>query len=88
MTTRLNARIDDELAEKLDRLRRRTRMSITEIVRASIELYYERHRAQEAADARLILEEAGFVGCADGDADLSTTYKERLDDSLSGKAGP
>jgi predicted transcriptional regulator len=87
MSTRLNARIDPELADKIDRLRRRTNMSITDIVRASIELYYERFRAQEAADAHRILVDAGFVGCGEAEPDLSTSYKDRLADSLSGKAG-
>lgn len=86
MTNRLNARIDDELAAKLEHLRRRTKKSVTEIVRASIELYYERFREREESAAR-ILHGSGFVGCGEGDPDLSSTYKERLGDSLAHKTG-
>jgi hypothetical protein len=86
MTHRLNARIDDELAAKLERLRRRTNKSITEVVRASIELYYERFE-EGAQSAAHILDGAGFVGCGDADPDLSTTYKDRLGETLAGKMG-
>lgn len=84
---RLNARIDDALAEKIERLRRRTKMSITDIVRASIELYYERFQEREAGGAARILADAGFIGCAEAEPDLAATYKEKLQTSLSSKAG-
>lgn len=87
MTTRLNARIDEELAEKIEILRRRTNMGITDIVRASIELYYERFREQQRSDARRIFEAAGFIGCAEAEPDLSASYKARLSESLSDKLG-
>jgi hypothetical protein len=87
MTMRLNARIDDQLAEKIERLRRRTNMSITDIVRASIELYYERFHDRDGGGAQRALEDAGFIGCAEADPDLSSTYKERLRESLATKAG-
>jgi predicted transcriptional regulator len=86
MTYRLNARLDDELAAKLERLQRRTNKSVTEVVRASIELYYERFEEASQGAAR-ILDEAGFVGCGDADADLSTTYKDRFDKTLAAKTG-
>lgn len=86
MTTRLNARIDEELAAKLEHLRRRTNRSTTEIVRASIELYYERVREAEQSSER-ILRETGFVGCAEAEPDLSATYKTHLEESLSSKSG-
>jgi predicted transcriptional regulator len=86
MTHRLNARIDDELAAKLEHIRRRTNQSITEVVRASIELYYERFRENSARTAQ-ILRETGFTGCGEGDEDLSTTYKQHLSEALSNKTG-
>ncbi|RLB54362.1 MAG: CopG family transcriptional regulator [Deltaproteobacteria bacterium] len=85
MTNRLNARIDDELAAKLEYLTRRTRQSVTEIVRDSIELYYKRFQAEGAGDVSRIMEEAGFIGCGEDDPDLSTSYKDRLRDSLEEK---
>lgn len=86
MTHRLNARIDDDLAAKLEHLRRQTKQSVTEIVRASIEMYYERFR--ESGDvAYQVLDRAGFIGCGEGSPDLSTTYKEEFGESLAHKVG-
>jgi predicted transcriptional regulator len=88
MTSRLNARIDDALMKKLEHLRRRTKLSLTDIVKASIELYYERFEQEdESHDAARILSDAGFIACADGAEDLSSTYKEALSESLGQKSG-
>ena len=81
MAKRLNARITDGLAEKVEFLRRRTKLSVTEILKESIQLYYERVRSQPAGTIE-ILNKSGFVGCADGDESLSETYKEDLARSL------
>lgn len=86
MTNRLNARLDDDLAMKLEELCRQTDKSITEVVRASIELYYERFQAQQRGAARGF-EESGFIGCGDGPDHLSDTYKSNLNESLSHKTG-
>jgi predicted transcriptional regulator len=78
MTERINARLEPELAKKLAYLRRRTGKSTTEIVRESLESYYERvRRACEPASAL-----ADFIGSAEGPADLSETYKAELSQSL------
>lgn len=82
MTERLNARIDAELARKVKYLRARTRMSTTEVVKASIETYFEQVSRQERP-AELL---ADFVGSASGSPDLSKTYKRELNDSLGRKS--
>jgi len=84
MTHRINARIGEDLAAKIEHLRRHTNQSVTEIVRASVELYYERFRDKGQGAAR-ILEDSGFVACGDDSEDLSAHYKQRLHDSLSRK---
>lgn len=83
-STRINARLPDDVARKVAYLERRTKMSTTEVVVASIERYYAAIAEGEgtAADA---LAQAGFVGCASGPADLSTTYKAELARSLANK---
>jgi predicted transcriptional regulator len=86
MTNRLNARIDDELAAKLEFLRRKTKKSVTEILRESVELYYERFRAAEGSSSRA-LEAAGFVGCGEAAPDLSLNYKQQFAESLTRKTG-
>ncbi len=80
MATRLNARIDEGLARKVEALRRATKQTTTEVVRVAIERYYE----QVGTEARPYdaLARGGFIGCADGPADLSVTYKRELTRSL------
>ncbi|HKY34773.1 MAG TPA: ribbon-helix-helix protein, CopG family [Polyangiaceae bacterium] len=82
MTARLNARIDASLARKVAYLRARTRKSTTEVVKASIEAYYEKLRASEGAVGLL----ADFVGSGSADSGLSTRYKQLLSSSLGRKA--
>ena len=85
MEHRLNARLEADLARKLERLRRMTGKSVTAIVKAALEAYYDRlHDGKESA--REVLESCGFVGCADGGPNLSTGYKAALRDSLAKKA--
>ncbi|NET49534.1 MAG: ribbon-helix-helix protein, CopG family [Merismopedia sp. SIO2A8] len=88
MTRRLNARIDEELALKLDAITQRTGQNVTDVLRASIELYHQALESQESSGerARQALAESGFIGCGEDDADLSSEYKARLTDSLSRKA--
>jgi predicted transcriptional regulator len=81
-TVRINARVDAELAKKLDYLRARTGKSTTLIVREAIEAYYDALRMK--ADPAALL--ADFVSCAEGPADLSTQYKAELGRLLARKA--
>ncbi len=78
MTTRVNARIDQELAKKLDLLRRSTGKTTTEIVASSIEAYYR--AMTSSSDAAELL--AGFIGSGDAPAGLSEDYKSALRASL------
>jgi hypothetical protein len=84
-STRLNARLDAELSEKLEYLKDRTKLSVTEVVKRSIERYYDEVR-RGSADTHSLLMESGFIGCADGPADLSTEYKRELGALLRKKA--
>jgi hypothetical protein len=83
--TRINARLPPEVARKVAYLERRTNMTTTEVVLASIEAYYDAVAKEEAAPAD-VLARAGFVACAEGPADLSTSYKADLARSLRKKA--
>ena len=82
---RINARLPPEIARKLAYLRRRTGASTTEVVLASVERNFDAVSADEG-DAAAALREAGFVGCAEGPADLSGSYKSALTRSLGRKA--
>ena len=83
---RVNARLSPEVARKLAYLQRRTGKSASEVLVESI----ERHHAAVTTEDEgpTLLEQAGFVACADGPADLSTTYKDALSSSLGDKAPP
>ena len=81
---RINARLDGELAHKVAYLRAQTNKTTTEVVRESIERYYEAVE-RRGASAREIFARAGFIGCADGARDLSRRYKQLLLESLSKK---
>ncbi|MEL6183325.1 MAG: ribbon-helix-helix domain-containing protein [Myxococcota bacterium] len=80
--TRINARIDPELAEKIERIRAATNASTTEIVRAALEAYYARFESDQRLAPHAVFEAEGFIGCADGEAELSSRYKEALACSL------
>jgi hypothetical protein len=83
MSSRLNARIDPSLARKVATLRRATKQTTTEVVRTALERYFEAITREASPYERL--SESGFVGCADGPADLSATYKDQLARSLTTK---
>jgi predicted transcriptional regulator len=84
MAQRINARIDDELAEKLEQLSKLTGKSTSAIVKLALDAYYDRIH-MESAYPRQALLASGFVGCADGDPGLSTDYKDELKRSWSRK---
>jgi Ribbon-helix-helix protein, copG family len=74
---RINARLDDDTGRKLAYVERETGWSISEIVRRAIDAYYGSFKTVRA-DAASALRKSGFLGCADGPADLSVTYKGEL----------
>jgi len=78
---RINARLDDELVRKVELVRKRTRRSVSQIVKESLVRYCDQELDQ-GGDALSILKSAGFLGCADGPADLSAGYKAELSRSL------
>jgi len=74
---RVNARLDAGFEEKIEYLKAATGATLSDVVKASIEVYYEQVRRREVESARR-LTEAGFVGCGSGDPDLSERYKAEL----------
>jgi hypothetical protein len=78
MTRRINARLEPELARKVEALRKRTGQSTTDIVKASLEAYcITATRATKPAEGL-----ADLVACATGPRTLSTDYKRDLTRSL------
>lgn len=82
---RINVRLDDNLAYKLDYLVHAEGLNVSEVVKESINRYYDEIRAPQPA--RDVLERNGFIGCGEADAELSASYKETLTASLQAKHG-
>ena len=83
---RINARLDDERAEKLRQLQSLTRLSTSEIVKRAIDLLH-RQQAGRSRDKLDALLSSDFVGCATGPADLASQYKRYLRRDLKEKHG-
>lgn len=81
MSTRVNARLADDVSRKLAYLQAHTGKTATEIIHASIEAYFE--RLAGPAGPKSLLQD--FVGCGEAEADLSESYKSVLEASLSDK---
>jgi metal-responsive CopG/Arc/MetJ family transcriptional regulator len=95
---RINARLDDNVADKLDYLQRTTGLSLSDVVRESIEHYYTEVRDRTERDAAALDVLVGaFEGSDDSPTDLSADYKRYLwaddaapdtgDDERAGRTG-
>jgi hypothetical protein len=82
--SRINARLDKTLARKVSMVQKRTRRSLSLIVQESLTRYCDAELG-EGSEPLSILKSAGFIGCEDGPADLSTGYKKELTRSLGRK---
>jgi hypothetical protein len=83
-TVRINARLDDGSARKLGYLTDAMHASVTDVIKAAIDHYYGEVRARHRSGGAALLD-SGFVGCAEGDEDLSLRYKEHLAAGLAAK---
>lgn len=81
---RVNARIDETLARRLDAVARRTGKTSSQIIKESLARYCELVLEQAPNPAEAL---TGFIGSGRGPGDLSTTYKEQLSTSLARKHG-
>jgi predicted transcriptional regulator len=85
---RINARLDPELARKLEAVQQATGQTTTEVLRAAIARAYEEHVRDEGANVvRDAFARTGFVGCAEGPADLAEGAKRYLTEGLAAKSG-
>jgi predicted transcriptional regulator len=83
---RLNARLPEELARKLEALERATGQSTSDVVRSALERYFSEVCGQGHSSRDAILA-SGLVGCGEAEADLSATYKLRLSEGFGRKHG-
>lgn len=85
MSNRINARLDPELAARVDELRRQTGMTLTEIVEAALLAWTEQQATSASRPARAFAA-AGFIGCGKGPRNLARNAKQALAQSLKSKA--
>ncbi len=83
---RLNARLPEELAQKLESLERATGQSTSNVVRIALERYFT-EICGPGRSSREAIHRSGLVGCGEAEADLSATYKSRLQEGLGRKHG-
>ena len=83
--SRINARLDEPLARKVSLVCKRTHRSVSQVVKESLTRFCD-EQLREGGEPLALLKSAGFVGCADGPADLSSSYKKELTRSLGRKA--
>ncbi len=84
---RVNARIDRVAEEQLRYVTEHTQMNVTEALKASIALMYEKVSREEVRAVEL-LKRSGFIGMGDsGRSDGSTNYKALIAESLASKHG-
>ncbi len=82
---RINARLDEELTQKLKALQELTKSGTTQIVKRAIDLLYHTVIRSQAGGPAKALKKSGLIGCGSSDDDLSSRYKEILKESLESK---
>ncbi|MDO5693995.1 MAG: hypothetical protein Q4G70_16200 [Pseudomonadota bacterium] len=81
---RVNARFDAEAEQQVTYLAEVTGMGVSEVLRTSVQHYYDLVRAQRGGLKHL----GAFIGQADsGRSDVAGTYKVRLDEGWAAKHG-
>ena len=76
MSTQISARLDDELAARVERHRTKTGETI-ELVQAALEAY-----VRTDSRAWRAFEDAGFIGISKGPRTLARNWKQALTSSL------
>ena len=83
---RINARLDEQAEKQLAFIRSTTRQSVTEVIKRSLDLYYQELKGQEGVGTRKLMQ-SDFIGCAEGPEDLSVDYKRYLSQGWDEKYG-
>lgn len=77
VTMRINARLDPTRSHRVQEVRNVTHEKITEIIKHSIDLYYQKVLVERNMSCQKLLK-SRFIGCAEGDIALSENYKSIL----------
>ncbi|HMV38414.1 ribbon-helix-helix protein, CopG family [Plasticicumulans sp.] len=73
---RIQSRLDEAHARKLDEIRRMTGASISRVIEQALDLYHDRLVTGQPSTYQALLD-SGFIGCGpQGQTELSTEYKK------------
>lgn len=82
---RITVRIDDSYEQKIKVIQQRTQLNTTDVIKQAIDLMYEKAELSAKEKNQKLI--AMLAGTAKGPEDLSTTYKECLDQGWEEKHG-
>lgn len=82
---RVNARLDDSYEDKFAYLQQATHLCVSDIVRESVDRYYEAVKAEQARRARSLDALVGMVDDDDAPLDLSTNAKQYVGEAIEAK---
>lgn len=81
---RINARLTGKDAERFSQLLEKEGKTASELLRAALREYHARH-LPVVPDASAVFARHGFVAGGEGPVDLSSRYKDYLDEALETK---
>jgi hypothetical protein len=81
MSVRINARLDEALARRIEQLRAEGGQSLTKVIEEALEAWADRREAVRTSPAD-IFRARGFIGAGVGPANLSENVKSALSRSL------
>ncbi len=81
---KINARIDEDLQEKIEFLKAETHKTTSEIIKTSVDQYYNSVKSKQKSPY-LIAKESGFVGSFAAEPDLSVNYKKYVSEIVDKK---
>lgn len=75
---RIQSRLDEAHARKLDEIRRMTGASISRVIEQALDLYHDRLLTDQPSTYQALLD-SGFIGCGpQGQTELSSEYKNEF----------
>lgn len=79
----ISIQLDEQHVKKIHYLEQQLNMQLESLIQKGIDVLYEQQQ-HKSSKAFQILQETGFIGCMEGDGNLSENYKNEiyLDDKL------
>ena len=81
---RINARIEQDQARKLELVKRTEKLTTTQVVKQALDVYFASKQIQRKTDVQQLLS-SPLIGNAQGDPGLSQSYKQQMTEGLAQK---